>query len=151
VTYNITWPTESPYLEIGDTLMNPKLGLPGIRNFASASIIFDQANPLDTNALNSLVRVFDPISERTLKLSSTFVLPSTIVTANDSGRLVFVDLPYAIRVRLRYDPLNKWLSFSGVLDEDIKYGSPDNPLVLLNVMTTRERDRIKQLSGDPAF
>ncbi len=151
ITYNITWPTAVPTLQIGETLINAKFGLPAVRNFANAAIVFDQANPLDTNALNSLVRLFDPLSERTLVLPPTFLLPTTIVTANDRGREVFVDLPYSIRARLRYDRLNKRLSFAGMLDEDIRFGGPDNPLVLINVLSPRERDRIKELSGETDF
>jgi hypothetical protein len=151
VTYNITWPTSVPTLQIGETLINAKFGLPAVRNFANAAIVFDQANPLDTNALNSLVRLFDPLSERTLILPMSFLLSPTIITANDRGREVFVDLPYSIRARLRYDRLNKRLSFAGMLDEDIRFGGPDNPLVLINVLSPRERDRIKDLSADTDF
>ncbi|MGH8527026.1 MAG: hypothetical protein ACREXY_23325, partial [Gammaproteobacteria bacterium] len=151
VTYNITWPTSVPTLQIGETLINAKFGLPAVRNFANAAIVFDQANPLDTNALNSLVRLFDPLSERTLILPPTFLLPPTIITANDRGREVFVDLPYSIRARLRYDRLNKRISFAGMLDEDVRFGGPDNPLVLINVLSPRERDRIKDLSADTDF
>jgi hypothetical protein len=64
---------------------------------------------------------------------------------------VFTDLPYAVRARLRYDDLNKQLSFGGVLDENVDFGGPQNPLVLINVLTPRERDRIKQLSAQASF
>lgn len=151
ITYNITWPTGVPTLQIGETLLNAKFGLPAIRNFASANVIYDQGNPDGTNAVESLVRLFDPLSARTLQLAANFTLPATIVTANDAGKLVFTDLPYSLRSRLRYDDLNKQLSFSGLLDESVDYGGPDNPLLLLNVLSPRERDRIAQLSADTAF
>jgi len=151
VTYNVVWPTSVPILQIGETLMNAKFGLPGIRNFAAASVIFDQANPRDTNALTSLIRLFDPLSERTLQLPANFTLPPGLNTANVAGRLIFTDLPFAIRSRLFYDDLNKRLSFGGVLDEDIRYGGPDNPLLLINVLSPRERERIKQLSPLTTF
>jgi hypothetical protein len=151
LTYNITWPANAPVLQIGETLLGAKLGLPDIRSFASAQVIFDQANPDDTNALRSLARLFDPLSERTLQLPEDFVLPSAIGTALQGARKVFTGLPYAIRSRLLYDELTKQLSFRGLLDEDAHYGGPDNPLLLLNVMSPRERDRIKLLDGDGAF
>jgi hypothetical protein len=151
ITYNITWPVGVPSLQIGETLLNAKFGLPAVRNFAAAHVIADQGDPFATNALQSLVRLFDPLSARTVQLAANFLLPATILTANDAGKLVFTDLPYSLRARLRYDDLNKQLSFSGLLDESINYGGPDNPLLLINVLSPRERDRLKQLSNAPAF
>lgn len=171
IVYDSSWPADVPTLQIGETLINAKFGLPGIRNFASVKVIYDQANPLDRNPLNSLVRIFDPLSNRTLqlrpsgaadfitgsgygvhRLASTASLLVGIATSVDpaSGLLVFPDLPFAIRSRLRYDPLNRNLIFHGVLDETAAYGGPDNPLVLINVLSPRERDRIKQLDGTGA-
>ncbi len=166
VTYRITWPSP-PGLEVGENLLNPKLGLPGIRNWASAEVIYDQVNAYGTNASDSLVRLYDPLSERVLQLRPSgsldfavrggwdllrvpeaFNLVEGLNTANIKGKLVFVDLPYSLRSRLSYDPLNKNLSFLGLLNETADYGGPDNPLILVNVMTERERDRIKRLDGE---
>ena len=151
VTYEVNWPTGVPTLQIGETLLNARFGLPDIRNFASARVVFDQANPVDTNALHSLVRLYDPLSERTLNLPPGFSLPAEVATTQNAGRQVFTDLPYAIRARLFHDPLNNTLSFGGLLDEHIRFGGPDNPLLLVNVLSPRERDRIKQLSADSDF
>jgi hypothetical protein len=145
ITYNITWPVTVPTLQIGETLLTAKFGLPDLRNFAAANVVYDQGNPLGTNALESLVRLFDPLSSRTLQLDEDFTLPATIVTANDAGKLVFTDLPYSLRARLRYDVLNQQISFSGLLDESVNYGGEQNPLLLINVLSPRERDRIKKL------
>jgi len=151
INYNITWPVTVPTLQIGETLLNAKYGLPDIRNFASANVIFDQGNSFGTNALQSLVRLFDPLSPRTLQLPGDFTLPAAIATANDAGKLVFTDLPYSLRSRIRYDDLNKTLTFAGLLDESVEYGGPDNPLLLINVLSPREKERILQLSMEPAF
>jgi hypothetical protein len=147
VTYNVTWPTNVPTLQIGETLTTAKFGLPGILDFAQAQIIFDEANPANTNAAGSLVRLFDPLSERTVQLPNDFVLPATIKTVNARGRLVLSDLPYAIRARLAYDPLNKRLSFGGLYDAS----GVGEPLLLINVLSPRERDRIWQLSSNANF
>ncbi|MCL5099413.1 MAG: hypothetical protein M1608_18145 [Candidatus Omnitrophica bacterium] len=172
ITNQITWPADVHALQIGETLFNAKYGLPGIRSFADAAVIFDEGNPYDTNAVNSLVRLFDPLSERTIQLRPTgstnyltrngykvyFVdknynlltelSAAGVSTAILEGRTVFPDLPYAIRSRLFYDPLNKNLAFGGLLDESEEYGGENNPLLLINVLSPRERDRIKQLDGD---
>jgi hypothetical protein len=151
ITYLTHWPTDVKTLQIGETLFNEKYGLPAVRNFASARIVYDQANPTETDVRSSLVRLFDPLSERTVVLDTDFELPPEISTMNRGGRLIFVDLPYVIRSRLFYDPLNKWLSFGGLLNEDIDYGGPDNPLLLPNIMTPRERARVESLSSDTPF
>jgi Concanavalin A-like lectin/glucanases superfamily/Pentaxin family len=165
VAYSITWPTDSPQLRVGETLFGAKNGLPDVRNFARAEIIFDQGNPYDTNALSSLVRLFDPLSDRILQVRPTGdtnvirrsgygvfrsdepeLLFAGLATANQLGKLVFTDLPYVLRSRLIYDPLNHNLAFRGLLDESSRYGGPDNPLLLVNVLSPRERERIKQLN-----
>ncbi len=151
VTYAISWPDDVPTLQIGETLLGAKFGLPDLRNFASATVVFDEGNPQDTNALNSLVRLFDPLSERTVQMPANFTLPAAIATVNVAGRLAFSDLPYSLRSRLRYDSLDKRLSFGGLLDESSEFGGPDNPLLLINVLSPRERDRIKQLTSNTAF
>ncbi|HVR37409.1 MAG TPA: hypothetical protein VMS21_16360, partial [Methylomirabilota bacterium] len=113
---------------------------------------------------------FDPLAPRTLQLRpegaddfltgpgySVFRVDDAaslftgLATANDAGLTVFTDLPYTLRSRLRYDSLNQNLIFNGLLDESQHYGGPDNPLLLLNVLSLRERERLKQLNGSPAF
>jgi len=56
-----------------------------------------------------------------------------------------------LRARLRYDRSIKNLTFRGLLDESQRYGGPENPLLLPNVLSPRERDRIKDLSGNTTF
>jgi hypothetical protein len=170
VTYNINWPENVPALQIGEALFHAKLGLPGLRNFARAQVIFDEGDPSGTNGVASLARLFDPLAPRTIQLrpngSTDFLtgfgysvfrvadadlLFQGIATAFDVGLQVFTGLPYTLRSRLRYDPLNKNLIFTGLLDESQNYGGKENPLLLLNVLSPRERDRIQELSGNPAF
>ncbi len=151
VTYVVNWPAQVPTLQIGETLLGAKFGLPDLANFASAALVFDEGNPTGTNAASSLVRLFDPLSERTLQLATNFALPPEIATANVGGREAFSDLPYFIRSRLLYDDQNKRLSFGGLLNDSAEYGGAQDPLLLINVLSPRERDRIKQLSTDSDF
>jgi len=157
VTYTIQWP-DAPVLQIGETLIRSKRGLPDIFNFASAEIIWDSSNPTieltGTNLLASAVRLFDPVGTRTLRVADVaglsrpaaqFLIPETIRTALEQGKLVFPDLPPDIGERLVFDPLNKWFLFSGVYDELRTAGEP---FYLLNVLTARERDRIQALDGE---
>src|SRR6185436_6143113 len=125
VTYNIVWPTNTSALQIGETLFNSKHGLPGIRNWAAAQVVFDTLNPTGRDALSTTARLYDPLSTRTLRLTNVagitaaYRLPADIALETQTdGKQIFSGLPYYLRVRLSYDPLNRWLSWSGVLNEN---------------------------------
>ena len=148
VTYDIRWDDE-PILEIGETLLHSKRGLPDVFNMASARVIFDSLNPQGTGG-NSLTRFYDPISARTLR---NVVIPPALLTPLQSqsinGKTYFTALPWMLKIRLSYDPVNQSLSFAGYLDENFGVGEP---LLLPNVLSARERDRLKQIAtGDGAW
>ena len=147
VGYDIEWPPQPAMLFSSDSLTTSKNGLPDLFNFASAEVIYDAADPHGTNIADAMVRIFDPISERTIQMPADFELPEVIRKSSDRGRFVFPDLPYALRIRLLYDELNQRLSFAGWYDQDFGTGEP---LLLPNVLSPRERDRIKQLDGTNA-
>jgi probable HAF family extracellular repeat protein len=147
VNYRITWP-QVETLQIGETLMESKRGLPAIKSWARAQVIYDDTNPawrpdLDPPPTNGLARLYDPLSTRVLALLPTEQIPAEIARVAHEGKEVFVDLPYVIRARLKYDPLNRWLEFSGILDEESYAGEP---LLLPNVLSSRERDAIANLA-----
>ncbi|MES2923510.1 MAG: LamG-like jellyroll fold domain-containing protein [Verrucomicrobiota bacterium] len=167
ITYTVSWPTQVPVLKIGATLIDgdPVLdppdptALPDLVNFVQAQVVHDDGNPDGSNPASALVRLYEPIQPRTLQIRSVagnnpdpgiavFVpadeasLFTGLATENDAGLLSFTDLPYFLRSRLRYDPLNKNLIFQGIRDDgDVG----EQPLVLSNVLSPRERDRIKKL------
>ena len=147
VTYDIRWDDE-PTLQIGETLLHSKRGLPDVFNMANARVIFDSLSGAQQGGgTNTLARFYDPLSARTL--TAGVVIPATLKRQNISGKDYFTDLPWFLKLRLSYDPANNWLSFSGYLDENFGVGEP---LLLPNVLTSRERDRIKQLAdGDGAW
>ena len=160
VRYEIRWPDDAPVLEIGETLLRPKHGLPGVMDMASVRLIYDSSNPgltdesnannfrigqgFMTQAPTNLARLFDPMSERYIKLPGSFRLPDSLrLWDAPQGRKGFADLPYPLRLRLSYDPLNKWLYFKGYMDET----GIGEPLLLLNVMSRDELTRIQDLDG----
>ena len=143
VTYDIRW-DDAPVLQTGETLVRPKRGLPDVFNMANARVIFDSLAASSPGGSNSLARFYDPISARTLKAG--VVIPGALKRQNIAGKEYFTDLPWFLKVRLTYDPVNNWLSFSGHLDKDFGVGEP---LLLPNVLSGRERDRLKLLAdGD---
>ena len=65
--------------------------------------------------------------------------------------MYFPDLPYHIKRRLTYNPQTRELTFAGVYDTSAEFGGVDNPLLLPNVMSPREFDRIKALANDSTW
>jgi len=160
VTYDIRWPNDIPSLQIGSTLTSAREGLPEIFGQAAVRVAFEGANPVytvdgqrhfpDNYALNSSVRLYDPISERRVPLPN---LPDTIKTElEQTGSLKnFPDLPYHLRARLVYDDQfgQESLIYRGFTV--FKDQPPSDPLLLPNVMTPAERDRALELSDNAAW
>ena len=158
VTYRIKWPETRAVLSIGESLMGSKHGLPDVANMARVQVVFDSINPQLTNgwrigpgylttAPTNAARLYDPISEHYVKCGSSFSLPDNIRTTDGAlGRKYFRDLPYQLRLRLSFDPINKWLYFKGVYDATTYVGEP---LLLPNVMSALERDSIQAIDEVP--
>ena len=134
VAYMINWPEDVPELSVGETLRTAKRGLPDIDPQDSVEVIHDEAG----------VKLLDPLSPRAVTLAE---LPEDISAQNESGTLVFVDLPFHLRARVSYEPFNSTLSFKGYV-EDMGAGEP---LLLPNIMSSRERDQLLGLSTDSAY
>ena len=106
VDYNIEWPKKIPVLQVGETLLGAKNGLPQINGQAAAEVIYDQVrasqpSTADQVITKSAVRLFDPLSPLTVTLAS---LPSDIASENSAGQRVIlgtadgkVQLPYYLR------------------------------------------------------
>ncbi|MCX6906261.1 MAG: LamG domain-containing protein, partial [Verrucomicrobia bacterium] len=148
INYHLQWDA-TPELQIGETLIHSKAGgLPEIFRQAEAQLIFDDLHPTTPAGLQSLVRFYDPLTPRTL--TSGVVLPAGLQHDAINGKWYFPGLPWMLKIRLTYDPVNQWLSFGGYLDEN--FGAGSNPLLLPNVLSERERDTIKNLApGDTGW
>ncbi len=149
--YDIRWPDDPPILNIGESLLTPKRGLPGVKDWADASIIYDDIDTADTNKIYALARFYDPLTPRTMKLKDGFNIPVGIKQELVIDRVYFPDLPYHIKRRLTYNPQTRELTFAGVLDTSAEFGGVDNPLLLPNVMSPRELERIKALANDSTW
>lgn len=150
VTYEISWPEQRPLLIAGETLLTPKRGLPDIFNQASVQIVFDEIQDRRAGAVPSdtLAQLIDPLNPRIVFLPQ---IPDSVATEQQTdGTLSIlgsadgeIKLPVSIRDRLRYDPLNRRLILTGVFDAS---GAGD-PLLLLNVLSKRDRVTLKTLDG----
>ena len=152
VVYNITWPNDAPVLAVGETLLEPKRGLPDIFNQLAVQIIYDESDPRFEDPDLSLAQIIDPLNPRSVHLEA---LPESQIATRDDGRIKRLvsradgteKLTFDLQQRLSFDATAKQLRFEGVFDAR----EAGDPLLLLNVMTDRERARIKKLvSDDPA-
>jgi uncharacterized membrane protein len=153
VTYAVSWPS-AKVLRIGETLVRSKNDLPAVGDMAKVQPIYDDLNPtwdpLAENAtapINSLARLYDPLTPRVVFLTPGQTIPSTIKQATRSGKTVFLDLPQTLQSRFKFDPDLNALTFSGIYDADSFPAA--EPILLPNVLSSRELDRLKALApGD---
>ncbi|TVQ35698.1 MAG: hypothetical protein EA370_09045 [Wenzhouxiangella sp.] len=150
VGYTFTWPNDPPQLIPGETLLTQKRGLPNILQQDAVQVVFDERREeaAEGDAGDALVQLIDPLNPRFVILEAlegvaTELDSATgwrIITGSGDG---LTSLPVSIRERLRYDPVNQRLIFSGVFDDTIA----GDPLLLLNVMSFRDARVLKALDG----
>ncbi|MEM7049879.1 MAG: hypothetical protein AAF604_09470 [Acidobacteriota bacterium] len=152
--YNISWPADPPVLLVGETLAEPKFGLPDILNQAGVKIVYDelqdrllQSGTYDPFA--TLARIIDPLNPRSVMIDD---LPETISTSIDTatGQIQpesniegTIRLPFSVRSRIIYDGLNNELKWKGIFEK----ATTGEDLLMLNVLTVRERQLLKSLDG----
>lgn len=140
VVYSIAWPATAPVLAVGETLTTAKNGLPAVANMAAVQLIFD------SGGTGSIGTLFSPYAERanTVTLAT---LPTDLKTEARDGKTYFIDLPFALRSRLVYDPTARVLKLKGI---SLDTGTGE-PLLLANIMSLREKARIAGLSPNPVW
>lgn len=159
VTYNVSWPTGAPVLNVGETLVKQKKGLPAILDRAAVNVVFETrqtAAAQPANEPTKLVRLIDPLTPREVALTeiaATFTkLPDDIVAENGgaewrivAGKSGTVKLSPGVSRRVVYNSITNRLGVKGEFDDVTISGEP---LLLLNVLTPRERDELIGLSTD---
>ena len=139
IIYRIRWP-DAPLLRVGETLVEPKAGLPDISLQTSVDIIYQQGV---SSGAGESVKLIDPTRAREVTLSQ----PPDVQIANDGDKIYFPQLPPSLRKRLWYDPLDHKLKFKGEFIEPVA----GEYYLLLNVITDREKQVLRDLSSDAAF
>jgi hypothetical protein len=150
VSYEINWPEETPLLVSGETLLQPKRGLPDIYNQAAVEVVYDAIQDETENPLPSdtLAQLIDPLNPRFVALAQ---IPSSIASSLETNGQVSISgsadgvikLPVSIANRISFDPLNRRLSVVGEFDDTIA----GEPFLLLNVLSLRDRVALKRLDG----
>jgi hypothetical protein len=145
VTFQVSWPTNTPVLRVGETLVQSKFGLPDINGQTSVEIIYQQSQ---AQGGGESVKLIDPTRSWEVDLAQ---LPGDVATARDGADIYFPDVPPHLRGRFVYDEINAKLRFWGEFKETPAGLEEPRGYLLLNVMTDRERDVLLNLSGDPAY
>jgi hypothetical protein len=150
VYYEINWPEESPLLVSGETLLQPKRGLPDIYNQAAVEVVYDaiQDEQEDPEPSDTLAQLLDPLNPRFVALSA---IPSSIASNLETNGQISISgssdgvikLPVSIANRISFDPINRRLSVVGEFDDTIA----GEPFLLLNVLSKRDRIALKRIDG----
>lgn len=140
VTYNIYWEKNYPVLNICDTLVEPKNGLPDIAEQTSVDIIYQQSEENPVYGDGPTVHLIDPTRNRSAALPSNYSLPSDLLakTSIIDGHYYFSDLPPNLAWRLWYDQVTHSVYFKG---EYVPLTSSEVDLkgyLLLNVINDRD-------------
>ncbi|MDB6028879.1 MAG: hypothetical protein JWM68_5102, partial [Verrucomicrobiales bacterium] len=162
VVYRPIWPVMDPKdgtklvatLPYGQTLTKAVNGLPGVHDFKTAHILYQQSIAANiTNAVMSAV-LHDPTREKACSLGSKSltVIPSGIQKDYYQGKYYFPQLPPHLSSRLSYDP-NRGANGSLVLKGEFKDELAGEKYVLLNVLRDADLAATKALcpTGDPNY
>ncbi|HKX60671.1 MAG TPA: hypothetical protein VJS65_02490, partial [Verrucomicrobiae bacterium] len=141
IGYTVSWPVIVPQLQMGETLVKPKRGLPGVGSMLSAEIIYQQSIARGTG---ESVNLIDPTRVRQVDLAQP---PGDVQTSSSGGLTYFPTLPPHLRTNFWYDPLEHKLKFIGTFIEPVA----GEYFLRLNVITARERQILLNLSREPAF
>lgn len=177
LNYDSAWPQLVPQIAIGDTLIDARNGLPGVRNMRDLTVVYDQNDPFEVSApasadraTKATVRLFDysapivvampqGITGATFdgtSLSLQGASPAVTLPARlqpESGHYYFPTLPSDLRYRLRFNPtLGDFGQFyfqgGDFHGENGQPAQPGDPVMhMVNIMTAQERDLLKQLDN----
>lgn len=149
VSFTVEWPADAPTLFAAETLIRPKRGLPGIQGADSVDIAYDQSQALGGGRSAILIDPtrdrFVPFRFNELSEKDTFLGATRMVRVG--GLLEFEEIVPHIRRRLKWDDNAGRLIWRG---QNVTFVTGED-MLLPNVMTSRERDAILELSDNALF
>lgn len=109
ITYRPVWPENAPVLQMAESLLTPKRGLPGVRGNTSLEIIYQQSQINGGEESESAV-LHDPTREKSFAFAAPDsadtldLIPPSVRTQSYQGRTFFPALPPHLAERLFFDP-----------------------------------------------
>ena len=146
IFYRPTWPSSVPTLNYAETLAQAKRELPGVRDWKSAQILYQQSVAANiTNASVSAV-LFDPTREKQADLATVGLekLPAGVASTYYQGKYFFPNLPPHLATRLFLDP-NRSAKGSLILQGEFKSEILGESYFLLNVLRGSDLGAAKTL------
>jgi len=151
IVYRPYWPEQDPtdntkpvpVLEYGQTLVKPVSGLPGVGDWKTAAILYQQSIATNFSGSTPSVVLFDPTREKTSPLTNG--LPSSIATQTYQGRVYFPNLPPHLSQLIYFDPTRSSLVFVGQYTAQ----TVGESYLSLNVLNTNDQALVSALC-DPA-
>ncbi len=141
--YRVDWPSDAPTLVVGETLVEPKNGLPDILRQAAVKVAYQGSdlgtsyqNPSDAEAdPTAIVKLFDALSPRWIEVPTDFPIA------------ILERAPFYLRARFEHDVVSvpNRLAFQGYYDPSLL----GEPLLLINVMSDDEKMLLLDLSTEP--
>lgn len=165
IVYRPAWPEADPQdsskpvptMPYGQTLTEPVAGLPGVRSFKTASLLYQQsiAAHIDrTNDLAVSAVLHDPTRQKTADFQAYGLsrLPSGIRTDSYQGKTYFPNLPPHLVSRVFYDP-NAGPKGSLVLQGEYRKELAGESYLLLNILRDADLDAVRGLcpAADPQY
>lgn len=154
IVYRPVWPVTDPMdesrpvptLPYGQTLTKPIAGLPGVRDFLTADILYQQS--IAANIANEVVSavLHDPTRQKISDLSAKNLtaLPGGIQTDYYQGKYYFPQLPPHLVSRTFFDP-NMGANGSLVFQGEFKDELAGEKYVLLNLLRGLDLAAVKNL------
>jgi len=108
VTYHPHWPGTAPVLQMAESLMLPKRGLPAIRGQTSMEVVYQQSQV--HGIANASVALHDPTREKVFELAAPDgstglnAIPDSVKTQSSRGKTYFPNLPPHLGQRFFFDP-----------------------------------------------
>lgn len=109
ITYRPVWPANVPVLQMAETLLTPKRGLPGVRGQTSLEIFYQQSQ-IDAGEAHESAVLHDPTREKSFELgeldngSTLDRIPPSVRSQQYQGKTYFPALPPHLAERLFFDP-----------------------------------------------
>ena len=111
IVYRPVWPVKDggqplPTIPYGQTLVKPVNGLPGIGDWKTARVLYQQSVALNLAQENVSVVLHDPTRAKTASLTNfgLTAVPSSVRTESYQGKVYFPNLPPHLGKRLYFDP-----------------------------------------------
>jgi hypothetical protein len=154
IVYRPVWPERDPSdgskpvptMPYGLTLTSPQLGLPGVRDYKTAKVLYQQSIAANITNAEPAVILHDPTRNKISSLAAQGLtqIPASVRTTLYLGKYYFPNLPPQLASRVYYDA-NIGTKGSLVLQGTFNHAAFGSDYLLLNVLRGDELAAVKTL------